>query len=136
MPATSPVKLDTYMAILRYGNDDNFSIQMRMLKSLTFVPENDIRRYYPALYISGRKVAKWLAKNYGSGRKRMLPRLIARFYFITITACTCRDFDHSSFSFSRLIFTFEILFFEILTLTQLTVKNTIFEKKIEKLFRL
>lgn len=59
----------------KYGNDETFSIQIRMLKSLAFVPAMEIPSYFSELHNSfdqgARKIGNWFKKNYiGSDIKR------------------------------------------------------------------
>lgn len=58
----------------KYGNDEIFSLQIRMLKSLAFVPAEEVSSYYEELCSSFRdahvkKIGKWFEQNYISGKK-------------------------------------------------------------------
>lgn len=56
----------------KYGNNENFSIQVKMIKSLAFVPEDEVSDYFQALKNSfddpdARKIGNWFNKVYITG---------------------------------------------------------------------
>lgn len=58
----------------KYGNDEDFSMQIRMLKSLAFVPPEEISNYFKELQKvfdkDAKTVGKWFQKNYITGNKK------------------------------------------------------------------
>lgn len=59
----------------KYGNDEHFSKNMRMLKALAFVPESELELHFNELNSTlddnEKKIAKWLQINYISGKKNV-----------------------------------------------------------------
>lgn len=55
----------------KYGINEEFSLSIRKLKSLAFVPEGDVLRYFTSLYTTfdadAKKIGTWFKKNYISG---------------------------------------------------------------------
>lgn len=55
----------------KYGNNEDFSLQIRMLKSIAFVPPEEAVAYYnhlkPLLDADAKKIGKWFEKNYLTG---------------------------------------------------------------------
>lgn len=76
----------------KYGTNEDFSIQIRMLKSLAFVPSDEIEFYYRELKkefdADAAKIGKWFEKNYVTGeltkrRKQTLPMYSPEFWSIS-----------------------------------------------------
>ena len=56
----------------KYGNSEEFSLKIRMIRALAFVSADEIPEYYDALYKNlqdneSKKIACWLKKNYVDG---------------------------------------------------------------------
>lgn len=79
----------------RYGRDEKFSLKIRMIKSLAFVPPDEISGYYLALSNNLKKdkdatiILKWFKKNYIGNfsanplKKNVEPQYHASFWSIT-----------------------------------------------------
>ncbi|XP_053957836.1 uncharacterized protein LOC128862995 [Anastrepha ludens] len=62
-------KVQKERLVKKYGNSEIFSLQLRMLKSLAFVPSDEISEYYNSLCsifddYGMLKIANWFVKNY------------------------------------------------------------------------
>lgn len=55
----------------KYGSNEDFSLQIRMLKSLAFVPPQDVVKYYaqlkPLFDADAKKIGSWFETNYLTG---------------------------------------------------------------------
>lgn len=71
----------------KYGNDEQFSKHMRMLKALAFVPELELEAYFLEMYTildeNEKKIAKWLQKNYICGKNNHRPSYPPSFWTIS-----------------------------------------------------
>lgn len=71
----------------KYGNDEHFSKNMRMLKALAFVPESELELHFNELNSTlddnEKKIAKWLQINYISGKKKRQPSYSPSFWTVS-----------------------------------------------------
>lgn len=61
-----------YRLVKKYGNSENFALQVRMIKSLAFVPPSEIESYFKTLFTSCvdddvKNILTWFDKNYFTG---------------------------------------------------------------------
>lgn len=79
-------KIQKERLAVKYGQDESFSLNMRMLKSLAFVPSNEIPFYYKELCkqfgdSSSEKIGKWFKRNYiGSETKNIKALYLPQFW--------------------------------------------------------
>lgn len=74
--------------VRKYGNCHSFAVQVRMLKSLAFVPPESVRFYYTALVkemddVDAKAIAAWFRENYvDGGTRRKKPVYDPKFWCI------------------------------------------------------
>lgn len=72
----------------KYGLDENLSLQIRSIKSLAFVPEEEVSAYYTELYncienAEVQKLCKWFRTNYICGVNGATPKYVSNFWSIS-----------------------------------------------------